>query len=338
MALNFSADEVLAQIKNDGFYFIRDPAIGSKMDEMIRSHSRFSISDENGFKFWRDNIFTDPRIRGIMNSLESDMEAKYLLGHRGSLLQDPTHIKTFRFRGHQPDILIIQVWPTGSDAIFYRRSHTANLGKRINPTNMWEVFPKDLEDLGCDGERVHLEEGGIVIFDGRMTFDLVKGRCQYYRYFTSELAEREVKPLMPPPSQDINEVAKLGTVLADHPLHIFREQCGGTNNMSWKGSSQEELKGPLSSYWTYHLCDAKGQPQFVAAAATSSAVDHLRKYVNVSVTSRARASLTNAGPTGLLRAAKQLVQIRQPTDLNGPSDDGCSIALCHAPESRRFEN
>jgi hypothetical protein len=28
---------------------------------------------------------------------------------------------------------------------------------------------------------------------------------------------------------------------------------------------------PLSSYWAYRLCDAKGQPEFFAAAATSSA-------------------------------------------------------------------
>ncbi|EWY79713.1 hypothetical protein FOYG_17110 [Fusarium oxysporum NRRL 32931] len=34
---------------------------------------------------------------------------------------------------------------------------------------------------------------------------------------------------------------------------------------------------PLSPYWACHLCDAKGQPEFFAAAATSSAADHLRR-------------------------------------------------------------
>ncbi|WJG35919.1 uncharacterized protein FOBCDRAFT_139916 [Fusarium oxysporum Fo47] len=43
---------------------------------------------------------------------------------------------------------------------------------------------------------------------------------------------------------------------------------------------------PLSPYWACRLCDAKGLiPEFFAAAATSSAADHLRKYVNM--TSRA---------------------------------------------------
>jgi hypothetical protein len=41
---------------------------------------------------------------------------------------------------------------------------------------------------------------------------------------------------------------------------------------------------PLSPYWACHLCDAKGQPAFFAAAATSSAADH-RGYEKV--TSRA---------------------------------------------------
>uniref|UniRef100_A0A0C4BL14 Uncharacterized protein n=1 Tax=Fusarium oxysporum (strain Fo5176) TaxID=660025 RepID=A0A0C4BL14_FUSOF len=34
---------------------------------------------------------------------------------------------------------------------------------------------------------------------------------------------------------------------------------------------------PLSPYWACRLCDAKGQPEFFAAAATSSAADHPRK-------------------------------------------------------------
>ncbi|PCD38661.1 hypothetical protein AU210_007128 [Fusarium oxysporum f. sp. radicis-cucumerinum] len=211
MALNFSVDEALTQIKNDGFYLIRDPAIGSQIDEMIRSHSRFNFSDEKGFNFWRDNIQTDPRIRGIMNAMESDMGVKYLLGHRGSLLQDPTHIKTLRFGGQQPDILTIQVWPKGSDAIYYHRSHTVNLPKYRGPTGVWELIPKDLENSGCDGERADLEQGGIVIFDTRMAIDMVKGRSQYYSYFTEAMVKREhLVPLIPPPSQDINEVAKLG--------------------------------------------------------------------------------------------------------------------------------
>ncbi|KAJ0136116.1 putative oxidoreductase YhdF [Fusarium oxysporum f. sp. albedinis] len=37
----------------------------------------------------------------------------------------------------------------------------------------------------------------------------------------------------------------------------------------------------LSPYWACRLCDAKGQPEFFAAAATSSAADYLRRYEDV---------------------------------------------------------
>jgi hypothetical protein len=60
MALNFSVDEAAMQIKDNGFCLIRDPTIVSAFDEMIQTHSPFRFSDEKGFKFWRDNIHTDP--------------------------------------------------------------------------------------------------------------------------------------------------------------------------------------------------------------------------------------------------------------------------------------
>jgi hypothetical protein len=36
----------------------------------------------------------------------------------------------------------------------------------------------------------------------------------------------------------------------------------------------------LNPYWACRLYDVKGQPEFFAAAATSSAENHLRKYEN----------------------------------------------------------
>jgi hypothetical protein len=50
-----------------------------------------------------------------------------------------------------------------------------------------------------------------VFFDTRIAIDLVKGRSQYYSYFTEAQLERDrPQPLIPPPTQDVNEVAKLG--------------------------------------------------------------------------------------------------------------------------------
>jgi hypothetical protein len=96
-----------------------------------------------------------------MNVFESDRGVKYILGDRGSLFQDPTHIRTLRRGGQHPDILTIQVWPKGSDAIYYQRSHTATLPRGRVLTGEWEFIPKDLENSGYHGERLDLEQGGM---------------------------------------------------------------------------------------------------------------------------------------------------------------------------------
>lgn len=69
--------------------------------------------------------------------------------------------------------------------------------------------------------------------------------------------------------------------------------------MSWRSLSRKGSKGrkswiklyglfvveldandsPLNASWVCRLCDAKGQAVFFAASATTSAADHLRKYV-----------------------------------------------------------
>lgn len=48
-----------------------------------------------------------------------------------------------------------------------------------------------------------------VFFDTRIALDMIKGRSYYYSYFTKEML-KGWKPLVPPPSQDVKEVARLG--------------------------------------------------------------------------------------------------------------------------------
>ncbi|KAG7416648.1 hypothetical protein Forpi1262_v016740 [Fusarium oxysporum f. sp. raphani] len=90
------------------------------------------------------------------------------------------------------------------------------------------------------------------------------------------------------------------TALPDHPTVADLPQAVWRNkryvleeSLSRKGSKSRKRcikrhgfflveidtnDSPLSPYWACHLCDAKGQPAFLAAAATSSAADHLRRF------------------------------------------------------------
>ncbi|RKK67095.1 hypothetical protein BFJ69_g14793 [Fusarium oxysporum] len=83
--------------------------------------------------------------------------------------------------------------------------------------------------------------------------------------------------------------------VADYPQALWRnkryvlEEClsrkGLKGRKSWikrHGLFVIEIDtndSPLSPYWACRLCDAKGQLEFFAAAATSSAADHLRRIL-----------------------------------------------------------
>ncbi|UPK91749.1 hypothetical protein LCI18_002684 [Fusarium solani-melongenae] len=216
IAARFTVDEAKAQVEEHGFYVIEDTTIGSRVDEMIQKDYRFNLSEETGFNFWRDVVLSSPYIQGILSAFESDGGVRYVLTDRGSLFPDPSHIKTLRYGGKQPDILAVQVWPRGSTAIYYRRSHRAKLKRFKTPTGAWEVVAKELRVLECPGERIDFDQGGMVIFGTRIAIDMIQGRSYYYSYFTEDMC-RKFKPLVPPPSQDVDEVAKLG-------LHVQREE------------------------------------------------------------------------------------------------------------------
>ncbi|CEJ95271.1 hypothetical protein VHEMI10760 [[Torrubiella] hemipterigena] len=84
-----------------------------------------------------------------------------------------------------------------------------------------------------------------------------------------------------------------GAAVRDLPLAVWRNKRyvleeslsrkGSKGRKSWikqHGLFVVELDAsdtPLAGYWVCHLCDAKSQPVFFAASATTSAADHLRK-------------------------------------------------------------
>jgi hypothetical protein len=84
--------------------------------------------------------------------------------------------------------------------------------------------------------------------------------------------------------------------IADLPQAVWRnKRYVLEESLFWKGSKGRKSwikyyglfvveldanSSPLNPYWACRLCDAKGQPVFFAATATTSAADHLRKSVH----------------------------------------------------------
>ncbi|KAL5591113.1 hypothetical protein FOBRF1_014670 [Fusarium oxysporum] len=89
------------------------------------------------------------------------------------------------------------------------------------------------------------------------------------------------------PSPDHPTVADLPQAVWRNKRYVLEESLsrkGSKGRKSWikrHGLFVVEIdtnNSPLSPYWACRLCDAKGQPEFFAAAATSSAADHLRRF------------------------------------------------------------
>lgn len=202
---------------------MEDPEIGSSIEEMRAKQLSFDFSEEAGFNFCRDRILLNSRVQGIIRALESDAKSRYTLAYRGSLPPDPGHICTLRNGGEDLGVLIVQLWPKASNATFHSGSHAVTLTRIRAANNLWEVASKQLKDEGCKAEELQdsFQEGGLVLFDARISFERKEKRCYYYTYVSISLLEQwqkmqkirqknDIWGLRPPASQNLDDVEKLG--------------------------------------------------------------------------------------------------------------------------------
>jgi hypothetical protein len=80
---------------------------------------------------------------------------------------------------------------------------------------------------------------------------------------------------------------------------------------------------PIGHVWCCSRCDTKGRPEFFSVQATSSAADHLRKYVFVPYTDILY-------PSTDLRRAHRITPVSQ----SSPSDDSAIDLHSHATPKR----
>ncbi|KAI9896008.1 hypothetical protein N3K66_009077 [Trichothecium roseum] len=204
--------DAVTHIKQRGFYYLEDSAVGTRMDWMTKNSLRFDMKYEEGYQFWHESVNSNPRIISILDALDADNSEKYSLGHNDWLAPDPNHIKTLRYGGAKPEVYTIQIWPADSEVIYYSGSHQlSNLRRWREPTGPWAIRLTDLKARQCDEEKICISKGGIVIFDSRIALNALRGESYHYTYFTQKLLEERLKeqPLGLPASRNITEVTRL---------------------------------------------------------------------------------------------------------------------------------
>lgn len=116
-------------------------------------------------------------------------------------------------------------------------------------------------------------------------------------------------------------ISDLPTVVWYNKRYVVEEQMarrGGRGRKSWikdHGFFLVELSstGPANTYWCCRRCDDKGRPEFYSAAASSSAADHLRRYV----------------PTLMLMTITNTYRCHQITQWGPSSDDSSTEETLH---------
>ncbi|RDH26961.1 hypothetical protein BDQ94DRAFT_123624 [Aspergillus welwitschiae] len=91
--------------------------------------------------------------------------------------RDPGHIFCFRKGGPKAGlrVLIVHVWGKGSRATYYGGSHLHSLPTVGAANGLFEIPSAALRSVRCQGTDVEITNGGLVILDARLAFEIKQG-------------------------------------------------------------------------------------------------------------------------------------------------------------------
>ncbi|KAK8093256.1 uncharacterized protein PG998_014657 [Apiospora kogelbergensis] len=167
---------------------------------MDLNESQFSPSSEAGMEFYRLHILGDTRIVSIL-------EHTYkwcALGNYRRIQEDQGHIFQLRRGGTHADVLVVQLWNAKSHPTYFRGSHKASpaiLNSVRAANRMFEVALARLERAGCEPQSIPFEDGGLVIMDARVAFEMRNGSPVTFSFATADQLKSWPK-LVPPTSHN----------------------------------------------------------------------------------------------------------------------------------------
>ncbi|KAK8036656.1 hypothetical protein PG993_008639 [Apiospora rasikravindrae] len=162
---------VKRSLAEDGFYYVDDPVVGSRIQEMERNGFQFTSSRMEGWEFCDKIVLNDTLVR---NSFESFYEFARL-GYYRRIAADPGHVFQFRKGSQGPDIWLVQLWGKGSEAVYFPGSHRIEPRSFRTANRLWEVVQADLERAGITRTTKLFKEGGLVILDARLSLEMPNG-------------------------------------------------------------------------------------------------------------------------------------------------------------------
>ncbi|KAA8611963.1 hypothetical protein TUN199_01295 [Pyrenophora tritici-repentis] len=179
-----------ACIIEDGVFFLDDPEVGDRFQEM--NEKRFAFKTVAGVNFCldfcRSRTLEDDRIRCIIESFfkRSGLGLLKLYGPQPDIIftflnnpsNEASEESSENTKGKQNvKVLLVLLLSKNSTVEFYKRSHLHVLQADIARIGLLQVAPENLESEEIESCEVTMEAGGFAIIDGRLAFRIIKGQA-----------------------------------------------------------------------------------------------------------------------------------------------------------------
>ncbi|XP_044717997.1 uncharacterized protein HRG_07357 [Hirsutella rhossiliensis] len=162
---------------------------------MAMAQEDFALSSEYGLDFCKLKVLDDLRIRSILEAFFEWSGLGLYLRYR----RDPGHIFSFRRGGAKAGlrVLLVQVWSKGSRAAFYSGSHLHSLPTVRAANDLFEIPSAALRRVGCEGKETEFSNGGLVILDARLSFEIKQGSATMFAFTTRDELATWAKMILP---------------------------------------------------------------------------------------------------------------------------------------------
>lgn len=184
MASAASSDEATVKyLDDDGFVILQDTTIGEQIGELERRG--FPFTSDYGLDFLAKHILGNAKIQTTVETVLG----KCALAHWLRYMAYPGHIVCFRAGGPQAGrrALLVHLWSRGSQAVYYSGSHHHHLPTEKGGRLLWEIQAPALADVGCSPALVEFPDGGVVLLDARVGYEIKSGYTITLEFATEDI-------------------------------------------------------------------------------------------------------------------------------------------------------
>ncbi|KAK3328704.1 hypothetical protein B0T19DRAFT_357440 [Cercophora scortea] len=188
----FALDVAQRSLLEKGFFVLDDSLAGERISEM--EERGFPYFTEYGLDFCKQFAF-DERIRSI---LEASFE-KCSLGHWLRYEDFPGHVECFRRGGPKAGrrVLMVHLWAKGSRVAYYVGSHLHDMATSRGRRSLYEIPLSELDRVGSEPEHKEFPDGGFVILDARLGFEIKQGYAITFLFAANEVLANWAKIILP---------------------------------------------------------------------------------------------------------------------------------------------